>query len=97
MTFPPKPKAFSQPTIATAELPWLVDRRRGAQLVSETYFRTSHRTLETWPLTWRHVNGRALCELAELFSVAEAKIAAAAPIRGGRLARSPSRKIDQKT
>lgn len=77
--------------------PRFIDRRRGAQLVSERYFPTSHRTLETWPLTWRHVNGRALCELAELFSVAEAKLAAAAPIRGGRLARLPSRKTDPAT
>ncbi len=60
-----------------------VNRRQGAQFLSERFFPVSHRTLESWPLAWRHVNGHAVCELAELVAVAEAKLAAAAPIRSG--------------
>ncbi|MBX6386923.1 MAG: hypothetical protein IRZ07_28755, partial [Microbispora sp.] len=54
-------------------LPVRVDRRAGAELVTRFYFPVSHRTLEAWPLTWRRVNGKAVCETAELFAVAEAK------------------------
>ena len=92
-TVTPKTTTTPKPT----GQPRFIDRRRGAQLVSERYFPTSHRTLETWPLAWRHVNGRALCELDELFAVAEAKLAAAAPIGGGRQARLDSRSLNSKT
>jgi hypothetical protein len=33
--------------------------------------------LEVWPITWRLVNGKAVCETAELFAVAQAKLEAA--------------------
>jgi hypothetical protein len=89
--------SHSQNISALEQQPRFVDRRRGAQFLSERFFPVSHRTLESWPLAWRHVNGHAVCELAELVAVAEAKLAAAAPIRGGRLARSPSLKIDSAT
>jgi hypothetical protein len=46
--------------------------------------RIAPNTLEAWPLTWRHVNGKAFCETAELFALAEAKLNAAPPVRGGR-------------
>jgi hypothetical protein len=61
-----------------------VTRRVGAELVTRHFFPVSHRRLETWPLTWRHVNGYSVCETAELFAVARAKLEAAPPIRGGR-------------
>ncbi len=64
--------------------PTRVDRRAGADLVTRHFFPVSHRTLEAWPLTWRHVNGKAVCETTELFAVARAMLDAAPPIRGGR-------------
>ncbi len=66
------------------DLPARVDRGTGAVLVTRRYFPVSPRTLEAWPLTWRHVNGKAVCETAELFAVAQSKLEAAPAIRGGR-------------
>lgn len=85
-------RAAAREAVATAlphlpdltTLPRHVDRRTGAALVTQHFFPTSHRTLEAWPLTWRHVNGRALVETAELFALAQSKLDAAPPIRGGR-------------
>jgi hypothetical protein len=71
-------------SITPASLPRRVDRKTGADLVTRFLFPVSHRTLEAWPLTWRRVNGKAVCETAELLAVAQAKLDAAAPIRGGR-------------
>ena len=68
------------------DLPARVDRGTGAVLVTRRYFPVSPRTLEAWPLTWRHVNGKAVCETAELFAVAQSKLDAAPPVRGGRRA-----------
>ena len=48
----------------------------------------SPRTIEAWPLATRRVNGKATIATAELLALAEAKLAAAPVIRGGR--RSPS-------
>ncbi len=66
------------------DVPRRVDRRAGAALLTQLYFSISPRTLEAWPLTWRHVNGKAFCETVELFALAEAKLNAAPAIRGGR-------------
>lgn len=71
-------------------LPRFVDRRRGAALVTARYFAVSPRSLERWALTWRRVNGRAVCETAELLALAERMIAAAPPVRGGRKAEEPA-------
>ena len=65
-------------------LPKYVDRKAGAKLITQNFFPTSHRTLEAWPLTWRHVNGKAIVETEELIACAVAKMNAAVPIRGGR-------------
>lgn len=67
-----------------SRLPRYVDRRAGAELVTRIFFPVSPRTLEVWPLTWRHVNGKAVVATAELFALADAKLAEAAPIRGGK-------------
>src|SRR3954453_18039410 len=69
------------------DLPRRADRRTGAKLVTQHFFPVSHRTLEAWPLTWRRVNGKAVCETAELFELAEAKLIAAPAVRGGRASR----------
>jgi hypothetical protein len=60
-----------------ANLPRCADRPTGAELVTRFFFKVSPRTLETWPLDWRLVNGRAVCETAALFAVAQAKLDAA--------------------
>jgi hypothetical protein len=65
-------------------LPRFADRRTGAELLRRFYFPVSPRSLEVWPLTWRHVNGKAIVSTAELFAVAETRLAAAPPIRGGK-------------
>lgn len=71
------------------DLPTRVDRKTGAELVTQHLFPVSHRTIEAWPLVWRHVNGKAVVETAELFAFAQSKLDAAPPIRGGR--RQPQR------
>jgi hypothetical protein len=67
-----------------SSLPRNVDRRAGAELVTRFFFPVSPRSLEVWPLVWRHVNGKAVVATADLFAVAEAKLSAAPPIRGGK-------------
>jgi hypothetical protein len=60
-----------------SELPRRVDRNTAAELVTRHYFPVASRTLEVWPVTWRYVNGKAVCETAELFRVAQEKLDAA--------------------
>ena len=69
---------------ADSTLPARVDRKRGALIITERYFPVSHRTLETWSITWRRVNGRATCDTYELLAVAQAKLDAAPPLLGGK-------------
>jgi hypothetical protein len=76
------PKPVDQIDLDT--LPRRVDRREAASILTRNFFPISHRTLEAAPLTWRRINGRALVETPELVAWASAKVAAAAPIRGGR-------------
>ncbi len=64
--------------------PRRMTRREAAKAVSEEFFDVSPRSLERWPLSWRHVNGKAHTETPELFAVAETKLAAAAPTRSGK-------------
>ena len=71
-----------------SELPIRVPRDVGAELVTHRYFTVSARTLEKWPLAVRRVNGKAHVEVTELFAVAEAMLAEAPPVRGGRRAAS---------
>jgi hypothetical protein len=66
-----------------ASLPVRVDRRTAAELLARYFFPCSPRTLETWPVGWRIVNGHAIAETAELFSITRAKLDAAPVIRGG--------------
>jgi hypothetical protein len=58
-------------------LPRRVDRVLGARLVSLHFFPASPRALEEWPIEWWIVNGRAVCDTEALFTIAEAKLAAA--------------------
>lgn len=72
-----------------AGLPKFLTRPEAAKLVRERYFPVSPRSLETWPLLTRRVNGRALHETAEVIAVAKAMIAASPSIRGGRRTSNP--------
>jgi hypothetical protein len=60
-----------------ADLPRRVDRSTAAALVTKFFFPVSSRTLEVWSISWRLVNGKAVCETGELFAVAQAKLDAA--------------------
>ncbi len=66
--------------------PVYVDRRNGAQSVTQHVTPVSHRTLESWPLPWWRVNGKATTLLIALLAVAYSKLAAAPMVMGGRRA-----------
>lgn len=63
-------------------LPARMDRRTAAAVISRHFFPISHRTLETWPVRWRVVNGKALAETAEILTFAAQKLNGATSIRG---------------
>ena len=69
--------------VDTSDLPTRMDRRMAAAVISRHYFPISHRTLETWPIGWRVVNGKALAETQEILAFAARKLATAPFIRGG--------------
>ena len=93
----PNPSGIAEPTTASrrapatpssiaemlATLPVRVPRDEAARLVTRFFFRVSHRSLERWPVTWRHLNNRAHVEVAELFAVAQRMLDEAPPVRGG--------------
>jgi hypothetical protein len=72
----------AQPDMST--LPVRVDRKTAANLVTRFFFSCTTRGVETWALDWRLVNGKAHCETAELFTVAQAKLDAAPLTRTAR-------------
>jgi hypothetical protein len=67
-------------TTDLSTLPRRVDRKTGAELVKQHYFPVTPRSLELWPLDWLLVNGKGVCETADLFRVAQAKLDAAPSI-----------------
>ena len=67
---------IASPTDFTA-LPRHVDRRTAAEIVSRHYFPINSRTLERWPLTWRMINGRGVCETSALIGLAQEMLDAA--------------------
>ncbi len=70
--------------------PVRMDRRGLAAFITKEFFPVSPRSLEVWPLTWVHVNGKAVGLTAEAAAVAKAKLDKATPIRGGKRAAEPS-------
>jgi hypothetical protein len=72
----------AQPDLST--LPVRVDRKTAAELVTRHYFPSTTRAVEIWPLDWRLVNGKAVCETVDLFAVAQAKLDAAPLTRTAR-------------
>ena len=67
-----------------SRLPMNVNRRRGAQEVSQNLFPVSPRTLEAWPLPMRRINGQAIVSTRVLFAVAYEKYLAAPVVMVGR-------------
>jgi hypothetical protein len=66
------------------QAPVFVDRRSGAELISDNLFPVSHRSLEVWPLPTRLVNGRIVVPTAKLLEIAFAKLNAAPVVMSGR-------------
>ena len=66
--------------------PVRMDRNGLAAFITKHFFQVSPRSLERWPLTWRHVNGKAHADTAEAAVVAQAMLDAAPPVRGGKRA-----------
>ena len=64
--------------------PAFVDRRTAAELITGNLFPVSHRSLDTWPLPTRYVNGRAVMPTFKLLEMAFGKLAAGPVVMGGR-------------
>jgi hypothetical protein len=82
---PPSPNDVL-PERLRAELPSLprvADRRALAPIITRLLFPVSYRTLETWPLRWRLVNGHAVTDVAEALALAYRRFAAAPVLIGG--------------
>jgi hypothetical protein len=63
------------------QLPVRVDRAIGAALISRFFFPATARSIETWPVAWIIVNGKAVTSTEELFRIAQAKLDTAQPAR----------------
>jgi hypothetical protein len=72
------------------QLPVRVDRATGAALVSRFFFPATARSIETWPVEWIIVNGKAVTGTEELFRIAQAKLDTARPSRVRYQARRPA-------
>lgn len=68
--------------LTVSDLPARLDRRMAAKIITRHFFPVSHRTLETWPIHWRLVNGKALAETEEILAFAAQKLANAVSLRG---------------
>jgi hypothetical protein len=51
-------------------LPATIDRKAGAQLVTDRVFPTSAKTVKAWPLPWQYPNGRAIAPPASYLAYA---------------------------
>jgi hypothetical protein len=72
--------------------PEYADLKTAARLVTERYFRVSHRSLEKWPLAIRLLNGRRHVKTSDLFARVEALIANAPPVMTNSSLHSSRRK-----
>lgn len=89
LPFPSKPNAMlrqrHKPDLTGATLPPRIARRDAAPVLYAVLgFPVSPRTLESWPVPTRLVNGKATFDTAELLAFAKAKLDAAPAIQGGR-------------
>jgi hypothetical protein len=67
-----------------SELPVRVPRDIAAKLITQFFFKVSPRSMERWPIAWRRLNGRAHCETADAFALANSMLEAAPVLMGGR-------------
>ena len=82
-----RPMAEPEPLVLPPEpdqdkLPKHVDKRQLAQIHNQYYGPISHRSLETWPLEWRLVNGRGVTETGAALAEARRRFNAGRVIRG---------------
>jgi hypothetical protein len=72
----------TQPDLA--ELPVNGNRRQLAEIITRYFFKVSARSLERWPLSWRHVNGQAICQTVDALEEARKRLEQAPVIRAGK-------------
>jgi len=83
----PKPRNRHKPDLlrAATNLPPRIARRDAAPILYAVLgFPVSPRTLESWPVPTRLVNGKATFDTAELLAFARSKLDAAPAIQSGR-------------
>jgi hypothetical protein len=85
----PRPISRPQPFVLPPEpdpsiLPRYGDRQLLAKIHCHYFGPQSPRTLETWPLDWRMVNGRAVAEVRAFLAEAQRRVDAAPVTRGNR-------------
>ncbi len=83
----PAPRKRHRPDLTTtaANLPPRIARRDAAPVLYAVLgFPVSPRTLESWPVPTRLVNGKATFDTAELLAFARSKLDAVPAIQGGR-------------
>ncbi len=74
-----------KPLLDPQNPPPRVDRKGGATvLYAQVGLQVSPRTLETWPLATRLLNGRATLDTAELLAHGRAMLDGSPSLRGGR-------------
>lgn len=87
LPFPAKaPRKRHKPDLtATANLPPRIARRDAAPILYAVLgFPVSPRTLESWPVPTKRVNGKATFDTAELLAFARSKLDEAPAVQGGR-------------
>ena len=60
------------------------DREQLSQIHERYFGPISGETLRNWPLTWRRVNARSVCEVREFLAEAQRRFDAAPILRRGR-------------
>jgi hypothetical protein len=66
-------------TLDLDALPRRLDRKDGAALITQHFFKVAPRSLERWPLREVYVNRRVMLETSQLIAEAERRLAAAGP------------------
>lgn len=89
---PPSERHRHAPSFDPRNPPPRVTRAMGsAVILAQVGMQVSPRTLETWPVPTRMVNGRATFDTAELIAHASHRLQESADVRGGRRGRPSAR------
>jgi hypothetical protein len=64
-----------------------LDLWSAAELISRLFFPISPRTLPTWPVGWKQINGRRHCPTSDLLAEAARRIESPPSKRGAHLRR----------